>query len=68
MALQESEVLDQVQAMCILAHSGVETLGWWTAMQQRFDNLASWYCEQILSAGNSPENQEPRTGHATILP
>jgi hypothetical protein len=63
-AAQESELFDQVQAMCILARFGVETPGWWNSMQQRFDRLAANYSSDVLPAccakpQSGPDSFEP---------
>jgi hypothetical protein len=51
-AAQELEIMEQVQAMRALARSGVETLGWWNAMQQRFESLVSRYSNDVLLENN----------------
>lgn len=55
--VEETEVLEQIQAMSSLARSGVETLGWWNAMQKRFDDLASRLSNHQSSAKGSSESE-----------
>jgi hypothetical protein len=48
---KEAAVVEQVQAMCSLARSGIETLGWWNAMQQRFDLLTTTVIQYACESG-----------------
>ena len=41
-----TEVLEKIQALYILARSGVETPGWWSSVERQFDELASLVSDQ----------------------
>jgi hypothetical protein len=44
---QEAELWDEVQALCILARSGVETSGWWNSLQQRCEAIAGRFAKEL---------------------
>ena len=54
---KEAALLEQIEAMSSLARSGVETLGWWNAMQKRFDDLASRLSNHRTGAKGSSQSE-----------
>ncbi len=58
----EIATLEKIDAMCILARSGVETIGWWNSMRQHLDDLATGFAaSQIRHA------QQPAPAESTIM-